>query len=271
MNVGFELDSNPLKIDLSGAAHSHVDRMNQTSNRVSSCSSSRSSEFQAVLEALSDYKINEPSTKGNDSSAICSNEKGDSGQQSLVDSSSGSAISKFNRAPPMLTRRKSLPSLGLVAVDVQYSVPSSKSFPADLSKNIAGKELDVILETPRKGKQKPHHLENSLTRQEGRRRRFSLGAQGNEAPSKSRTVVPKTKQRRPSCSKFAESPSVWRVQVHKRSLDINDEDDRLYSRFQTRRGSFAGFSTVADQSEKKQSLLPKIGRRNSLVQNDDEE
>lgn len=270
MNVAFKLESKPLKIDLSGASHSHVDRMERASPRLRSCSSS--SEFQTVLEALYDLKINEASTQSNDVSTKYSNEKGDwsrvpDRRQSLVDLSPSSAVSEFSRALPM-THRKSLPSLGPVAVDMQYTVPSSKSYPGDLAKNVAGRELDIIQEIPRKGKQRPHHLAKIPIRPESKRRRSSFGAQGSTAPSKT-TVVPKTKQRRSSCSKFPETPSVWRVKAHKRSLDIYDEDDRLYPYFQTRRSSFVGFPTVGDQSQNRQSLLPKIGRRNSFVQNDD--
>ena len=278
MDVAFKLESNSPKISIDIA-----DRMKQPSTRLSSCSSSRSTEFQTVLDGFSDLKINEAKAHENETTKGF-DEKLDSRRllnrrQSSVELTPGDVVMEFSQAPPRI-RRKSLPSLGLVAVDIQYSVPTkmknSKSFPCDMTARITGNELKSIQEIPKKGTHKPNHFQGMAKKPNKpesnimRRRRFPLGAQRNITLSSS-AFVSRTNQRRASCTKIAESPSEWRVEVHKRNLDINDEDDRLYPHIQTRRASYAGVSSISDHLQNRQGLLPRIGKRNALVREEDKQ
>ncbi|KAL9952720.1 hypothetical protein ACROYT_G040012 [Oculina patagonica] len=273
MDLAFKVERSPMRIDLSGVAHNI---RQQNSARISSCSSSRSTEFQTVLDAFSTLKINEARTHENETTK-CLGENGDAGQKyrrrNSTELSPGDLVMEFSQAPQRV-RRKSLPSLGLVAVDIQCSVPTkmknSQSFSSDMSGSIIGGELQSIQEMPGKRARRNSHF-NGVTRAaskpEGnfpRGRRLSLGAQRNLNTSSSVFGL-RANQRRASCSKIAESPSEWRVKVHERSLDISDDEDKLYPHIQTRRASYAGFPSFSRQPQGRAGLLPKIGRRNSLV------
>lgn len=269
MDRAFKVEKNPLKIDLSGIAHGLAQ---QTSSRISSCSSSRSTEFQTVLDGFHTLKINEAKT--NETEATKSfGENVDEDRllykrRNSTELTPGDVVMKFGQAPQRV-RRKSLPSLGLVAVDIQCSVPTkmtnSQSFPGNMSRCTMGRELKNIPEIPKKGARKNSHFKGvtkKANKPEGifpRGRRFSMDVRQNINTSK-------ISQRRASCSKIIESPSKWCVKVHERSLDINDDDDRLYPHIQTRRASYAGLPSFPDQSNANSGLLPRIGRRNSLVQ-----
>ena len=134
---------------------------------------------------------------------------------------------------------------------------------------------------------KPSHLKaatnktSSSSQLEGnsnlsRRRRFSLGAQRNTNVANTASGLPGAKQRRASCSSRVEGNSAWRVKVHQRSLDINDDSHNLdphniqpargnhplYKR-RTSLSSISSFSGVPVST--KYNILPKIGQKNSLV------
>lgn len=276
MDLAFKVESSPLRIDLSGISH-NVDDSKQHSARISSCSSSRSTEFQAVLDGFSTLKINEGKTQENETKK-CFGENGDAGRllnrrRNSTELTPGDLVMEFSQAPQRV-RRKSLPSLGLVAVDIQCNVPTkmknSHSFPNDVTRNIMGSELKSIQEIPEKGARKSSHI-RGFTKVTSKPkgsfpggRRFSLGAQLN-MNHQSGTLGFRANQRRASCSKIVESPSEWRVKIHKRSLDIGNDDDRLYSHIQTRHASFAGFSSFTSQPQGSTDLFPRIGRRNSIL------
>ena len=265
MDRSFKAESSPFRIELSGISHNLHDRRQQSAR---SCSSSRSSEFQAVLDGFSTMKINEGKTQEKETKK-CSGENSDGGRlqnrrRNATELTPGDLVKEFSQAPQR-ARRKSLPSLGLVAVDIQCSVPTkmknSQSFPTDMTRNIMGGKLKSIQEIPEKGTKKSSHIEE-LTKMASKRkgtfpggRRFSLSTQLNVSPSRS---AHGTSQRRAS--------SEWRVKVHKRSLDISNDTDRLYPYIQTRRASFAGFSNFTSQPQgSTNSVFPRIGRKNSLV------
>ena len=260
MDRSFKVESSPFRIELSGTLHNLDDRRQQSAR---SCSSSRSSEFQAVLDGFSTMKVDDRKTQEKETKK-CSGENGDKGRllnrrQNSTEITPGDLVMEYSQV-----RRKSLPSLGLVAVDIQCNVPTkmknSRSFPADMTRNIIGGELKSIREIPEKGARKSSHVEGLAKIASKRKgtfpggRRFSLSTQPNMNHSRGTLGA---SQRRAS--------SEWRVKVHKRSLDINDDNDRLYSHIQNRRASFAGFSNFTSQSQGSTDLLPRIGRKNSLV------
>lgn len=265
MDRSFKVQSSPFRIELSGILHNLDDRRQQSAR---SCSSSRSSEFQAVLDGFSTMKINEDKTSQEKETKTRFGENVDGGRllnrrRNSTELTPGDLIMELSQAPQRV-RRKSLPSLGLVAVDIQCSVPTkmknSQSFPTDMTGNIMGGELKSIQEIPEKGVRKSSHIER-LTKMASKRkgtfpggRRFSLGTQLNMNPSRGTLG---TSQRRASAE--------WRVKVHKRSLDINNDNDRLYPQIQTRRASFATFSGFTNQPQGSTDLFPRIGRKNSLV------
>ncbi|KAL9952721.1 hypothetical protein ACROYT_G040013 [Oculina patagonica] len=218
MDLAFKVETNPLRIDLSGDAH--CQQQQPTSSRcVSACSSLRSTEFQIVLDGFSTLELKKAKPH-EDETSKCIGENGDPGQ--LLQRRRNSEISPGDL---VRVRRKSLPSLGLVAVDIQCSVPTkmsnSQSFPSDMTRSIMGGSM------------------------------FGL----------------RPNQRRASCSKIAESPSEWRIKVHERSLDIGDDDDRLYPHLQTRRSSYAGFSSYSRKLQGGAGLLPSISCGNSILEN----
>ena len=272
MDLAFKIESTPLRIDLSGIQHS----LQQA--RTSSRSSSRSTEFQTVLDGFSTLKLNEAKPHEKETTK-CFGENGEACEagrllqrrRNSTELTPGDLVMGFSQAPAQRVRRKSLPSLGLVAVDIQCSVPTkmttSQSFPSEMTRNILGRELKSIQEIPA-GKVRRNSYFNGATKAASkpvggsqRGRRLSLGAQRNVNIS-SRTSGLRANQRRASCSKIPESPSEWRVKVHKRSLNISDDEDRLDPHIQTRRASYAGFPR---QPQGRAGLLPSIGRRNSLV------
>lgn len=266
MDISFKVDSCPLRIDLSGILHNLDDRR-QRSARISSCSSLRSSEFQAVLNGFSALKINEGKTQENETKN-CFGETIDTNRfpnrrRNPTELTPGDLTTEFSQAPQR-DRRNSLPSQRLVAVDIQRSAPrtmkNSQSFPTDMTRNIMGSQLKSIQEIPEKGARKSSHIDG-LTKVASKRqdtfpwgRQFSIGTQLNMNHSRGTLG---TGQRRAS--------SEWRVKVHKRCLDISNDKDRLYPHIQTRRASFAGFSSSTSEAQGSTNLFPRIGRRNSLV------
>ena len=264
MDRSFKIESPQFRIELSGILHNLDDRRQQSAR---SCSSSRSSEFQAVLDGFFAMEINERKTQGKENKK-CFGENVDGGRllnrrRNSTELTPRDLVKEFNQVPQRV-RRKSLPSLGLVAVDIQCSIPTkmknSRSFPADMTSNTMGGALKSIQEIPEKGARQSSHIEG-LTKIASKRkgtfpgeRRLSLGTQLIMTPSRDALG---TSQRKAS--------SEWRVKVHKRSLDISNDNDRLYPQIQTRRASFAGLSGFTNQPRGSTDLFPRIGRRNSLV------
>lgn len=267
MDISFKVDSSPLRIDLSGISH-NLDVRRQRSAHISSCSSSRSSEFQAVLDGFSTLKINEGKTQENETKN-CFGETIDTNRflnrrLNPTELTPGDLTMEFSQAPQR-DRRNSLPSQRLEAVDVQCSVPrkmkNSHSFPTDMIRNIMGSQLKSIQEIPEKGARKSSRPIDGLTKVASKRqetfpwgRQFSVGTQLNMNHSRGTLG---TGQRRAS--------SEWRVKVHKRYLDISNDKERLYPHIQTRRASFPGFSSSTSEAQVSTNLFPRIGRRNSLV------
>ncbi|KAJ7352934.1 hypothetical protein OS493_032873 [Desmophyllum pertusum] len=82
MDQAFKVESTPLRIDLSGISHNMIDKersIELPSARISSCSSSRSTEFQTVMDAFSTLKLNEAKTQENETTK-CLDENGDTGR-----------------------------------------------------------------------------------------------------------------------------------------------------------------------------------------------
>ena len=276
--------SNPLKVsDLSGISH---DRRTSRSGTEYSLSS-RSSEFLAALEEFSSMKI-------------CKMEAQEKETKNCADET----VEKFVQRRPSLSelapadlamgvstpahggRRKSLPSLGLVAVDIQYSIPSKKNSRSygcheNLGCDTAESKLYRINEIF-KTESNPVHSKRKLTksldslRVRGSsnvlpRRRFSVGAQGIKAPNSN--IAFSTKQRRASCSTCNEKDSTkWRVSIHQRSLNIDDDDydGYLYNPFlhrtlRNRRTSLPNIDSNFAGQTGRSTILPKVGQRNSLV------
>ena len=285
---GFKMAPHPIRVDLSGVSHSNAP------SRPEACSSSRSLEFQTVLDGFTSMKLQETKAEGVEPKK-CIEPKEDKDRllhrrQNATQLTPVDMVKEFSQQSQR-ARRASLPSLGLVAVDIQYSVPSkshSESYPDNLSSCIGKKELDIIKEIPEKGRRhsdKPSHFKAATKKTSSSyqprgnsnlsRRRFSLGAQRNTSVTNSAFGLP-TKQRRASCSSRMESKSAWRVKVHQSSLDINDDFNKLnphnvqsahgnhplYKR-QTSLQSISSFSGVPVST--KYRRLPKIERKNSLV------
>lgn len=277
MDQAFKVESTPLRIDLSGISHNMIDKeksIELPSARISSCSSSRSTEFQTVMDAFSTLKLNEAKTHENETTK-CLDENGDTGRsltrsrRNSAELTPGDLVMKFSQAPQR-GRRKSLPSLGLVPVEIQYSVPTkmsnSRSLPDNMTRRVMGSELKSIQEIPKRGAARKTSLkmDNKPEGNVPRRRRFSLDPQQN-MNTPSGAFGQGMKQRRASCSTIVENPSEWRVKVFKK-LDISDEDNTpLYPDIRSRRSSYSGFSGFSSQPQGRPSLFPRIGRRNSLV------
>lgn len=286
----------PLRIDLSGVTHSIA------TSRPETCSSSRSTEFQTVLDGFTSLKVQESKPEGVETTK-CVDENVDEKRllhkrRDSTELTPGDVVREFSQQSQR-GRRASLPTLGLVAVDIQYSVPSKRnpgSYPENLSSAIVGSGLHSIKEIPEKGAKNaagPRHFKGasssktslSINQPAGnssllRRRRFSLGAQRNMKFKNSAFGLP-NKQRRASCSTCVEEKSSWCVKVHHRTLSINDDWDKPHShgiqpgyrQLQTRRASLPSVSSFTGQpfSSSRYGILPRIGRKNSLVGEPDEQ
>ena len=166
---------NPFKVtDLSGIMISNT-RTSRPGTEQSI--SSGSTEFQAALDTFSPMKINE--TKRQEKETTKSVEESIDTKklvqrrQCLSEFASvdlGTAVS----TSPHRERRKSLPSLGLVAVDIQYSIPPSKKnsrsygFPSTLASDTAESKLYRINEILKK-EANSVHSKGTLTNSFGSR------------------------------------------------------------------------------------------------------
>ena len=277
--------SNPLKVsDLSGISHDRRTSRPGTENSLSS----RSSEFLAALEEFSTMKISKMEAQEKETKNCAEDET----VEKLVQRRpSLSELAPVDLAMGVSTpahrgRRKSLPSLGLVAVDIQYSIPSKKNSrsygcPENLGCDTAESKLYRINEIF-KTESNPVHSKRKVTKSlyplcvGGSsnvlpRRRFSVGAQGIKAPNSN--IAFSTKQRRASCSTCNEKDSTkWRVSIHQRSLNIDDDDcdGYLYNPFlhrtlRNRRTSLPNINSNFAGQTGRSTILPKVGKRNSLV------
>ena len=276
--------SNPLKVsDLSGISH---DRRTSRPGTEYSLSS-RSSEFLAALEEFSSMKISkmEAQEKETKNCADETVEKFVQRRPSLSELAPADLAMGVS-TPAHGGRRKSLPSLGLVAVDIQYSIPSKKNSRSygcheNLGCDTAESKLYRINEIF-KTESNPVHSKRKLTksldslRVKGSsnvlpRRRFSVGAQGIKAPNSN--IAFSTKQRRASCSTCNEKDSTkCRVSIHQRSLNIDDDDcdGYLYNPFlhrtlRNQRTSLPNINSNFAGQTGRSTILPKVGQRNSLV------
>ena len=277
--------SYPLKVsDPSGISHSDTRTSRPgTENFLSS----RSSEFQAALEEFSTMKISKMEAQEKETKNCAEDET----VEKLVQRRpSLSELAPANLAMGVSTpahrgRRKSLPSLGLVAVDIQYSIPSKKNSrsygcPENLGCDTVESKLYRINEIF-KTESNPVHSKRKVTKSlDSLRvggssnvlpsRRFSVGAKGIKAPNSN--IAFSTKQRRASCSTCNEKDSTkWRVSIHQRSLNIDDDyDSYLYNPFLHRnlrnpRTSLPNINSNFAGQTGRSNILPKVGQRNSLV------
>ena len=210
--------------------------------------SSGSTEFQAALDTFSRMKINETKLQEEETTKSVEEsidtKKLVQRRQSLSEFASVDMEKAVSRSAHK-ERRKSLPSLGLVAVDIQYSIPPSKKnsrsygFPSTLASDTAESKLYRINEILKK-EANSVHSKWTLTNSFGSRhvggssnllptRRFSVGAKSNKSPNTNFAFS--TKQRRASCSTCNENSSTkWRVLIHQRSLNIDDDcESNLYN------------------------------------------
>ena len=250
--------------------------------------SSGSTEFQAALDTYSRTKINE--TKRQEEETTKSVEESIDTKKLVQRRQSLSEFASIDMAKAVSRsahkeRRKSLPSLGLVAVDIQYSIPPSKKnsrsygFPSTLASDTAESKLYRINEILKKEANSVHSkwtLTNSFgSRHVGgssnllRTRRFSVGAKSNKSPNTNFAFS--TKQRRASCLTCNENSSTkWRVLIHQRSLNIDDDfESNLYNSLPLRnsknpRTSLPTINSNFAGQTQGTTILP-TGRRSSLV------
>ena len=281
MDQGFKA-INPVRIDLSGINHNNATSRPGTEHS----SGSRSTEFQVALDGFSTMQLNEAKPQENETKKYVKENvnKGRQRRRNSAELSRGDLAMGLS-APAHRGRRKSLSSLGLIATDIQYSAPTKRylwSYPNNLgSDDIVESKLHSINETPKK-ETKPGHFhgatKKTISNQIGGsssllpRRRLSLGAQQNlKSPN---TVFGfATKKRRASCCTRYGNDSVWRVKIHRRSLNIDDDCETRpqnpsdFCQLKNRRVSLPSISSFAGQTSitGRTSILPKIGRRNSLA------
>ena len=281
---GFRV-SNSLKVsDLSGI--SHCDTWTSRPGTENSLSS-RSSEFQAALKEFSTMNLSkmEAQEKETKNCADETVEKLVQRRPSLSELAPADLAMGVS-TPAHRGRRKSLPSLGLVAVDIQYSIPPSKknsrSYGCDENSGCDTGESELYrINEIFKTESNPVHSKRKVTKSLDSlrvggssnvlpRRRFSVGAQGIKAPNSN--IAFSTKQRRASCSTCNEKDSTkWRVSIHQRSLNIDDDcDSYLYNPFlhrnlRNRRTSLPNINSNFAGQTGRSTILPKVGQRNSLV------
>ena len=229
---------NPFKVtDLSGIIPETRTSRPGTQQSISS----GSTEFQAALDTFSSMKINE--TKRQEKENTKSVEESIDAEKLVQRRQSLSEFASVDLPKAVSTsthkeRRKSLPSLGLVAVDIQYSIPPSKKnsrsygFLSTLASDTAESKsyrINEILKKEANSVPSKGTLTGSFGSRHGGgssnllpRRRFSVGAQSNKAPNTNFAFS--TKQRRASCSTCnGNSSTKWRVLIHQRSLNIDDD------------------------------------------------
>ena len=276
--------SNPLKVsDLSGISHDRRTSRPGTENSLSS----RSSEFLAALEEFSSMKISKMEAQEKETKN-CADETVEKLVQRRPSLSELAPVDLAMGVPTPAHRgrRKSLPSLGLVAVDIQYSIPSKKN-----SRSLYGCHENLGCDTAEsklyrinkifKTESNPVHSKRKVTKSLDSLRvggssnvlprgRFSVGAQGIKAPNSN--IAFSTKQRRASCSTCNEKDSTkWRVSIHQRSLNIDaDCDSYLYNpllhrNLRNRRTSLPNINSNFAGQTGRSTILPKVGQRNSLV------
>lgn len=236
IDQGFKATPYPLRVDLTRLRHSNA------SSRPETCSSARSTEFQTVLDGFTSLKLSQ--VKPDEYKTTNYIEENKTRERLLpkrrnsIELSPINAFTKEFRQRSLTARCASLPSLGLVAVEIQYSVPSQRksgSYPKNISRGIEKGELNIIKEVPKKGRENAGIPSRdfqgtnalSLSNRLGvnrvlRGRRFSLDAQRNINTTKS-TFGATNIKRRKSCYSRVQHNSDWRIKVHRRSLDINDD------------------------------------------------
>ena len=276
--------SYPLKVsDLSGMSHDTRTSRPETENSLSS----RSSEFQAALKEFSTMNLSKMEAREKETKN-CADETVEKVVQRRPSLSelAPADLAMGVSTPAHRGRRKSLPSLGLVAVDIQYSIPPSKKNSRsygcreNLGCDTGESELYRINEIF-KTESNPVHSKRKVTKSLDSlrvggssnvllRRRFSVGAQGIKVPNSN--IAFSTKQRRASCSTCNEKDSTkWRVSIHQRSLNIDDDcDSYLYNPFlhrnlRNRRTSLLNINSNFAGQTGRSTILPKVGQRNSLV------
>ena len=269
--------SNPLKAsDLSGISHDRRTSRPGTENSLSS----RRSEFLAALEEFSSMKISKMEAQEKETKN-CADETVEKmvHRRPTLSELAPADLAMGVSMPAHRGRRKSLPSLGLVAVDIQYSIPSKKNSRSygcheNLGCDTAESKLYRINEIF-KTESNPVHSKRKVTKSLDSlfvggssnvlpRRRFSVGAQGIKAPNSNIAFSPK--QRRASCSTCNEKDATkWRVSIHQRSLNIDDDCDSylynplLHRNLRNRRTSLSNINSNFAGQTGRSTILPKVG------------
>ena len=235
--------------------------------------SAASTEFQTVRDSFSAMKLQQTNLRESETSkGVVDNEDLEKRGRNSSDLTPGDVVREFSQYSQRV-RRNSFPSLELVAVDIQYSVPTkTNSAPRRHSRghiqDAVGSGLHCINEiSERSGWRAPNSTRVSGSSNLVQQRRFSTGAQRNmthqNAPSKLFA-----KHRSASLTSTREKQSSWRVKLHHWSIDLDEDDDNsgLQGGQTRRRTSLPNISNFTHQTANgPYNALPKIDRTNSLV------
>ena len=245
---------------------------NASISKPASHGSAASTEFQAVRDSFSAMKLKQTNLRESETSkGVVDNEDLEKRGRNSTELTPGDVVREFSQYSQRV-RRNSFPSLQLVAVDIQYSVPTkTNSAPRQHSRghirDAVGSGLHCINEVPgRSGWRAPNSTRVSGSSNLVQQRRFSTGAQRNMTHQNAPFNL-FAKHRRASLTSTREKQSSWRVKLHQWSIDLDEDDDN--SRLQdgqTWRTSLPNISNFTHQTANgPYNVLPKIGRRNSLV------
>lgn len=245
---------------------------NASINKPASHGSAASTEFQTVRDTFSAMKLKQTNLRESETSkCVVDNEDLEKRGRNSSELTPGDVVREFSQYSQRV-RRNSFPSLELVAVDIQYSVPTKTiSAPRRRSRghiqDAVGSGLHCINEIPeRSGWRASNSTRVSGSSNLLQQRRFSTGAQRNMTHQNAPFNL-FAKHRRASLTSTREKQSSWRVKLHHWSIDLDEDDDN--SRLQggqTRRTSLPNISNFTHRTANgPYNVLPKIDQRNSLV------
>ena len=245
---------------------------NASINKPASHGSAASTEFQTVRDSFFAMKLKQTNLRESETSkCVVDNENLEKRGRNSTELTPGDVVREFSQYSQRV-RRNSFPSLELVAVDIQYSVPTkTNSAPRRRSRghiqDAVGSRLHCINEIPeRSGWRAPNSTLVSGSSNLVQQRRFSTGAQRNMTNQNASSNL-FAKHRRASLTSTREKQSSWRVKLHHWSIGLDEDDDNSRLKgSQTRRTGLPNISNFTHQTANgPYNVLPKIDRRNSLV------
>ena len=245
---------------------------NASISKPASHGSTASTEFQTVRDSFFAMKLKQTSLRESETSkCVVDNEDLEKRGRNSTELTPGDVVREFSQYSQRV-RRNSFPSLELVAVDIQYSVPTkTNSAPRRRSRghiqDYVGSGLHCINEIPERSSWRASNSTRvSSSSNLVQQKRFSTGAQRNMTHQNAPFNL-FTKHRRASFTSTREKQSSWRVKLHQWSIDLDEDDDN--SRLQggqTRRISLPNISNFTHRTANgPYNVLPKIDQRNSLV------